>query len=107
MVLRGTDGPILAPPDPGALLGGIRPECFRLAEHGIAARVRHAEYLGADTVLACAVGDVSLLARLPGRVVLADGTPVRLASDEPIHLFDAATGRRREGIAAEKEPVGA
>ena len=56
--------------------------------------VRHAEYLGADTVLACTVGEVSLLARLPGRVVLADGTPVRLATDEPIHLFDAATGRR-------------
>ena len=107
MVLRGTDGPILAPPDTGALLGGIRPECIRLADHGIAARVRHAEYLGADTVLACAVGDVSLLARLPGRVVLADDTPVRLATDEPIHLFDASTGRRREGIAAEKEPVGA
>ncbi|HXA25485.1 MAG TPA: ABC transporter ATP-binding protein, partial [Acetobacteraceae bacterium] len=98
MVLRGTDGPILAPPDTGALLGGIRPECIRLADHGIAARVRHAEYLGADTVLACAVGDVSLLARLPGRVVLADDTPVRLATDEPIHLFDASTGRRREGI---------
>ncbi len=105
MVLQGSDGPILAPPDAGALLGGIRPECFRLADHGIAARVRHAEYLGADTVLACAAGEVSLLARLPGRVVLDEGTPVLLATDEPIHLFDAATGQRREGIAAEKEPV--
>src|ERR1700729_2777443 len=105
MVLQGSDGPILAPPDDGALLGGIRPECFTLADHGIAARVRHAEYLGADTVLACAAGEVSLLARLPGRVVLDEGTPVLLATDEPIHLFDAATGQRREGIAAEKEPV--
>jgi sn-glycerol 3-phosphate transport system ATP-binding protein len=107
MVLQGSDEPVLAPPVDGALLGGIRPECLRLAEQGIAARVRHAEYLGADTVLACAVGEVSLLARLPGRVVLADGTPVRLATDEPIHLFDAATGRRRECVAAEREPVGA
>jgi sn-glycerol 3-phosphate transport system ATP-binding protein len=107
MVLQGTDGPILAPPATGALLGGIRPENLRLAEQGIAARVRHAEYLGADTVLGCAVGEVSLLARLPGRVVLAVGTPVRLATEEPIHLFDAATGRRRESIAAEMEPVGA
>jgi sn-glycerol 3-phosphate transport system ATP-binding protein len=105
MVLQGSDGPILAPPDAGALLGGIRPECFRLADHGIAARVRHAEYLGADTVLACAAGEISLLARLPGRAVLDEGTPVLLATDEPIHLFDAATGQRREGIAAEKEPV--
>src|SRR3984957_6288070 len=58
MVLPGSDGPILAPPTKGQLLGGIRPENFRLAEQGIAARVRHAEYLGADTVVACAAGDV-------------------------------------------------
>jgi sn-glycerol 3-phosphate transport system ATP-binding protein len=107
MVLQGTDGPVLAPPAAGTLLGGIRPESLRLADDGIAARVRHAEYLGADTVLACTVGEVSLLARLPGRVVLADGIPVRLATDEPLHLFDAATTRRRESVAAEKEPVGA
>ena len=65
MVLRGTDGPILAPLAEGELLGGIRPESIRLAEHGIPALVGHAEYLGADTVLACSVGDVTMLARLP------------------------------------------
>jgi sn-glycerol 3-phosphate transport system ATP-binding protein len=46
MVLQGTDGPVLAQAADGALLGGIRPECLRLAEQGIGARVRHAEYLG-------------------------------------------------------------
>jgi sn-glycerol 3-phosphate transport system ATP-binding protein len=107
MVLRGADGPVLAPADTGSLLGGIRPESIRLSDHGIAARVVHAEYLGADTVLACTAGDTTLLARLPGRVVLADGAPVRLAFDAPIHLFDAGTGRRREGVAAAKEPVNA
>ena len=96
MVVRGTDGPILAPPTAGRLLGGIRPENLHLAEQGIAACVRHAEYLGADTVVACTVGDVPLLARLPGRVVLADGAPVCLATEEPIHLFDAASGSRVE-----------
>jgi sn-glycerol 3-phosphate transport system ATP-binding protein len=107
MVMRGTDGPVLAPPEAGALLGGIRPESLFLAEHGIAARVLHAEYLGADTVMACAAGDAKLLARLPGRVALADGAPVRLATEEPIHLFDAATGRRTESTAAAREKVGA
>jgi sn-glycerol 3-phosphate transport system ATP-binding protein len=107
MVLQGTDGPLLAPPANGALLGGIRPESLRLTEQGIPALVRHAEYLGADTVLACSTGETMLLARLPGRVVLADGTPVQLASDEPIHLFDAATGRRSEIMIAAKETVGA
>ncbi len=107
MVLRGTEGPVLAPPAAGELLGGIRPECLRLAERGLAARVRHAEFLGADTVVACTTGDASLLARLPGRVVLADDTPVHLATDEPIHVFDAASGRRIETAVAAKETVGA
>ena len=38
MVLQGTDGPVLAPPAAGALLGGIRPESLRLADDGIAAQ---------------------------------------------------------------------
>ena len=107
MVLRGSDGPILAPPTAGQLLGGIRPENLHLAEQGIAACVRHAEYLGADTVVACTVGDAPLLARLPGRVVLADGAPVCLATEEPIHLFDAASGSRVGFAAVEKQTVGA
>ena len=90
----------------GQLLGGIRPEKLRLVEKGIAARVRHAEYLGADTVLACTVGDVTLLARLPGHVVLSDGAPVCLATEEPIHLFDAAVGSRVELAATAKQTVG-
>jgi hypothetical protein len=56
--------------------------------------VRHAEYLGADTVLACAAGNATLLARLPGHVALAEGTPVFLANDKKLHVFDAATGNR-------------
>ena len=44
-------------------------------------------------MVACTVGDVPLLARLPGRVVLPDGDAVRLATDAPIHLFDAASGQ--------------
>lgn len=103
MVLRGTDGPMLVSAGSGELLGGIRPESLRLAERGIAARVRHAEYLGADTVVACSAGEVRLLARLPGRAVLAADSLVHLSTDEPVHLFDAATGRRVENIAAVKE----
>jgi sn-glycerol 3-phosphate transport system ATP-binding protein len=105
MVLPGCDGPILAPAGTGELLGGIRPETLRLADQGIPALVRHAEYLGADTVLACAVGKETLLARLPGRVVLADGTPVHLVSDAPIHVFDADTGRRNDSLMAAKEAI--
>jgi sn-glycerol 3-phosphate transport system ATP-binding protein len=94
LVIAGTDGPILAPPIVGSALGGIRPEDLRLADAGIPARVLDAEYLGADTVLACAAGEARLLARLAGRVTLAPGTAVHLACDEALHLFDATNGRR-------------
>jgi len=94
LVLRGTEGPVLAGALADAALGGIRPEHLRLAEAGIPAVVRDSEYLGADTVMTCSAGAATLLVRLPGRVMLPAGTPVCLALDETVHLFDAATGRR-------------
>ncbi|MDR3539130.1 MAG: ABC transporter ATP-binding protein [Acetobacteraceae bacterium] len=94
MVLAGTDGPVLAAAIADAAVGGIRPEHLRLAPHGIEASVAHAEYLGADTILGCRTGSATLLARLPGHVVLAPGTPVHLATDAAVQVFDAATGRR-------------
>jgi ABC-type sugar transport system ATPase subunit len=96
MVVRGCEGPTLAPALDMPAEAGIRPEALRLAATGLPARVTHAEYLGADTILACEAGDgVRLLARLPGRTTLAPGALVHLAADPAdIHLFDAATGRR-------------
>jgi ABC-type sugar transport system ATPase subunit len=76
-----------------------------LVEQDIPARVELAEYLGADTVVTCRVGDVPMLARLPGRVVPGTGTPVCLATEEPIHVFDAVSGQRIESIARAKETV--
>jgi sn-glycerol 3-phosphate transport system ATP-binding protein len=107
MVARGTDGPILVPPAVGELLGGIRPECLRLAEQGIPARIEYSEYLGADTVIACRVGGVPMLARLPSRVMVEPGSWVHLGTEEPIHLFEAASGRRIERVATAKETVSA
>ena len=99
-MVRGTDGPVLVASQAGDALAGIRPEALRLAEAGIPATVLHAEYLGADTVVACTVGDgIRLLARLPGRVAVADGATVHFAADPAdFHLFDAATGRRLQPV---------
>jgi sn-glycerol 3-phosphate transport system ATP-binding protein len=107
MVLRGTDGPILAHITIPDAMGGIRPENLRLAERGIPVRVKHAEYLGADTVVACSIAETTLLARVPGHVMLDDGASVCLATDEPIHLFDAGTGCRVDRLTASKEIVAA
>ena len=95
-VVPGSNGPALAPPRTAAMLAGIRPEVLHLAEAGIAASVTHAEYLGADTVISCTVGnDARLLARLPGRVALPDGSAVHFAFDPAdVHLFDAGSGQR-------------
>jgi sn-glycerol 3-phosphate transport system ATP-binding protein len=100
LVVRGTEGPTLVPAVPVPALAGIRPEALRLAEAGIPATVLHAEYLGADTVVACTVGDdIRLLARLPGRAAIPDGATVRFAADPAdLHLFDAATGRRLQAV---------
>jgi len=95
MVIAGTDGPVLAPARDGEVLAGIRPESLHLAERGIAVRIGHAEYLGADTVVACTAGDARLLARLPGRASLVPGEIAHLGfAPEALHLFDAQTNHR-------------
>jgi sn-glycerol 3-phosphate transport system ATP-binding protein len=99
LAVKGTKQPIIAPAADGELTGGIRPESLRLAEYGIPVRVELAEYLGAETILTCAAGEARLLARLPGRVDIAHGSAVHLVTDQPVHLFDAATGVARSGTA--------
>ena len=56
--------------------------------------MRHTEYLGADTVVTCEAGDARLLVRVPGLAAIAEGSQVHLATDEELHVFDAATGQR-------------
>ncbi len=94
------EGTRFAPPRHAATLAGIRPEALRHAEGGVTAptipaHVVHAEYLGADTIVACRIGASQFLARLPGRAELDAGSAVRFAYDpSELHLFDAASGQR-------------
>ena len=46
---------------------------------GLGVTVTTAEYLGADSILACAAGGQSLAVRVPGRVSLTPGAPAHLA----------------------------
>ena len=97
LVVRGTD--LRVAPSGDAATAGLRPEALRLGgpgglAGGLAGRVRHAEFLGADTVLDCAVGEARVLARLPGRVVLPPDSAVHLAFDPAdLHLFGRDGGR--------------
>jgi sn-glycerol 3-phosphate transport system ATP-binding protein len=91
LVAAGTVGPVLA--SDGAT-AGIRPEDLSLGDTGLPATVLHAEYLGADTVLQCQVGDSIVLARLPGRVLPASGSTIHLSfAPASLHLF-GPDGRR-------------
>jgi sn-glycerol 3-phosphate transport system ATP-binding protein len=85
----------------GKQLLGVRPEDVRIAassEPGaLEASVKSVEYLGADSILLCALGAQALAARIPGRVELTAGARVHLAwGREAIHVFDAETGRCRD-----------
>ena len=105
-VVAGTTGPVVLP-GPGLFSGkavglqlGVRPEDITLAgAGGLAVTVTAAEYLGADSILACAAGGQSLAVRLPGRVSLTPGAQAHLAwPKDACHVFDSASGRRRDDI---------
>jgi sn-glycerol 3-phosphate transport system ATP-binding protein len=95
---------VLALADPRRLLG-VRPEDIRVASGAAPgneeAEVRSIEYLGADSILVCAIGAQALAVRVPGRLELPAGARVHLAwGKEAVHLFDAETGRRRDDVVA-------
>ena len=80
-------------------LFGIRPEDVTLGDGGIPARVQSAEYLGADTVITCAVGGQTLTARVPGKAAFAIGAAIGVRwRPENLHFFDAASGLRRDDV---------
>jgi len=97
-VIAGSDGPALFAGRGEGLALGLRPEEIALEEvAGVPARVTGIEYLGADAIVGCRVGDAVVSVRVPGRSRVAPGDVVRLGWEpEAEHLFDAATGRRVE-----------
>jgi sn-glycerol 3-phosphate transport system ATP-binding protein len=100
-VVRGTRGPALFKGRGEGLVVGVRPEAMHLTTaHGLEAEVVAAEYLGADTVLTCKLGQETLALRAPGQLPHGAGTAVRIAADPAaLHLFDARTGARLGGTA--------
>jgi sn-glycerol 3-phosphate transport system ATP-binding protein len=81
------------------LLLGVRPEDIELAPgRGLEAVVSAIEYLGADSIVTCAVGGQAVAVRRRGASSFR-GARVHLAwAKDAAHVFDAATGRRRDDI---------
>ena len=96
-VIAGTSGPVVAPAELSGAMLGVRPEHVALNRgEGIEARVHGIEYLGADSLLQCRIGEQALWVRVPGRVGLSPGDSASLSwARGAQHLFDAATGVRR------------
>ena len=75
---------------------GIRPEDVHLAgADGLPATVSAIEYLGADSVITCTLGDAVLAVRAKGKLRGSAGDTVRLDWDPAAtHCFDHAGGQR-------------
>ena len=98
-VIAGTSSPpLIAGPGKGRVLG-LRPEDIAVDgsnKRGLLhAIVTAVEYLGAEALVTCALGDRSILARTRGAAAPAVGAPVSLSwLPSAAHVFDAASGKR-------------
>ncbi len=103
-VIAGSDGPaVLAEATPDVALG-VRPEDIVLTDaDGLPAVVESVEYLGADTIVDCRVGEQPIVVRTGGRVRPSPGAAIRLAWErEATHWFDLSSGGRRDDIVPER-----
>ncbi len=85
---------------------GLRPEALRLDPEGpLGARVKSVEYLGADALIDCELGGEMLQLRAEGTQDLPVGEDVRVSfSIDDLHVFDGATGERRDDLITEIGP---
>jgi sn-glycerol 3-phosphate transport system ATP-binding protein len=96
-VIAGTSAPVVAPAELAGATLGVRPEHVALGrDDGIPARVDGVEYLGADSLLQCRIGEQPLWLRVAGRVGFSRGDAASLSwARGAQHFFDGATGERR------------
>jgi sn-glycerol 3-phosphate transport system ATP-binding protein len=98
-VIRGTDAPVVGAGKGEGLLLGVRPEAVTVDAGGAPATVVSLEYLGADSIVACTVGDAPFTIRAPGKLALAAGARIGLVwRRDAQHFFDARSGRRVEPV---------
>ncbi|WP_417667452.1 ABC transporter ATP-binding protein [Roseibium sp.] len=88
---------------PRDLMIGVRPEALTVSEAGpLRGNVLAVEFLGADTLIDCALGSATFQARLPGGKTFSVGEEVRFDLQvEDLHVFDQATGLRRDELISE------
>ncbi len=97
-VIAGTTGPGVATAELAGSTLGVRPEHVVIGGgDSVAAQVEGVEYLGADSLLSCRVGNQTVTVRVAGRVGLRRGDITHLRwAPGALHFFDGATGLRRD-----------
>ncbi len=94
-VIAGTNGPVVLPREYAGGTLGVRPEHIDIAfEQGLRAGVENVEYLGADSLLTCRLGDQLLHARVAGRCGLSRGDATWLHWAPGAQLWFDASGMR-------------
>lgn len=109
-VLAGSTGPVLFHMRGHGRVLGLRPEDIAVDSGGggerVHGRVTAIEYLGADALVTCMIGDQPILARSRGALAPRVGAAVSLSwDDSAVHVFDAAGGRRIGGELPLSAPV--
>ena len=97
-VIVGSSGCRVPGPVTGDCTLGIRPEHVQVTEDGPwEAEVLSMEYLGADSVLACSLGQQQLAVQVAGNPGFKPGHKLRLSfNGDALHYFDAKAGARME-----------
>lgn len=81
----------------GALTLGIRPEDFRIGDHGWPATVSVVEPMGPETQVSTRLAGELVRVMVRGHAGLRPGDEIFLsASPEQVHVFDTATGARMD-----------
>jgi len=100
-VIAGTRGPAYLRGVGESVMLGIRPEDIDIGNAGVSGVVESVEYLGADSIVECRVGDERLVVRAPGRLDFGRGAQVQLSwLRDAMHFFDIKDGRRRDDMTA-------
>ena len=98
-VIAGTRGPSMVKGAGDALLLGLRPEDIVIGAEGLAAIVESVEFLGADSIIECKVGEEKLIVRASGMLSFGRRAAVCLSwLPAAMHFFDAASGKRRDDV---------
>ena len=94
----GTRFPLVAAPvgsDGRAVIYGVRPEHFTIADDGAEAVVQVVEPTGSEIQIIAKLGGADIVAAFRQRLSFKPGDKIRLKPDpQCVHLFDAASGQR-------------